>query len=213
MSTTLVRALADDPSTLSRDLGLGLVTRAARLVLFSGLNDELARQQDKWLEADLALQSLGMDPGVGQVEVTPVAPANFYEGPGKTLVKSPPSAFPNVNVMAYMTVASPSQAFDQAQSSDITLFIESMAISGPVDEGAARIHEAIVHRRIERMTEAVAAVIEANPTLLGTIHELRTPPRGGIGNNSWLNSTNEGAGDRYLWHGSRLQYTLTRHHS
>lgn len=212
-SEDMIQALVGNGPSLTSGIGFEPAGRALRLILLDQLNDEIAVQQALWMAADLKLQELGMDEGVGQVEVPPVPASNLHEGPKKSLIKAPPSAFPNVSAMAYVTVPAASQAFDQASSSEITLFVESMALSGPVAPGTETSHETIVHRRIQRMTEAVATVIERNPTLLGTVHGLRTPPRGGVGNNSWLNSNDEGAGEKYIWHGSRLQYTLTRHHS
>lgn len=202
-----------DPALLQDMIGFEPASRAARLVLFDQLNPEIDAMSSTWLDADSALQELGMDEGVGQVDVPHVLPANFHEGPHKSLIEASPEAFPNVSVMAYMTVPSASQFADQVDSSDITLFVEAMAITGPVPEGLEVAHESIVHRRIQRMTEAIANVIKRNKTLLGSVHDLRTPPRGGVGNSSWLRKTENGAGNRHIWHGSRLQYTLTRHHT
>jgi hypothetical protein len=162
-------------------IGFEPVTRAARLVLFQGLDDEIDRQ-----------------------------PENLHEGPHRSLLEQPIEAFPNCSVMAYVTIPSGEQ-FDQFDTSDITLFAETMVIAGPVPKGQEVPFETIVHRRIQRTTEAVNAVIKRSGTLLGTVNPIQSMPRGGIGNSSWLRPQEKGSGPRYLWHGSRLQYTLQRH--
>lgn len=208
-----IDALTGRGSSLEPGMGLEPSSRAARLILFQELNDEIDKVNERWSSADLAAQALGLDTGVGQVDVPHVADSNFYEGPLRSLIEAPPEKFPNVTVMAYMTMPAARQFADQVDSSTITMFVESMQISGPVPDGLDLEHEVIVHRRIQRMTEAVAAVIARNPTLLGTVHDLRTPAQGGVGNSSWLRRADNGAGPRYIWHGSRLQFTLTRHHA
>lgn len=202
-----------DPRAIQNGIGFEMISRATRVILMNQLNDEIDRQADIWKNPDLALQQFNRDEGVGQIDIPHVELANFHEGPHESLIQAPPEKFPNLSVMAYMAVPALSQAFDQAQSSEITIFVESMQITGPVLVDLETAHESIVHRRIQRMTEAVARVMERNLTLMGTVHELRTPPRGGIGKASWLRPKSSGSGPRFLWHGSRLQYTATRHHS
>lgn len=209
-AVTTLEALVANRGQLETMIGFEPVSRAARLVLYEGLNAEIASQQSRWMAADLELDRLGLDPGVGQVTVDPVPTANIFEGPHKSLVDSPIGRFPNISVMAYMTVPSPEQ-FDQFDTHDLTLFVESMAIAGPVVSGAETAYETIVHRRIQRMTEAAAAVIRRSGTLLGTVNPIQMPPRGGVGNASWLRPKEKGAGVRHVWQGSRLQYTLQRH--
>lgn len=213
MSLTAISAIPGAPTELQLGIGFELVGRAVRLLLLDGLNDEIDAQSRRWQSADSALQALGADEGVGQVDVPHVAPQNFHEGPHKSLIEAPPEMFPNVSVMAYAAVPAAQRSFDQVDSSEITLFVECMAISGPVSDGLEVAHESIVHRRIQRMTEAAGIVIERDRSLLGTVQALRTPPRGGVGNSSWLRPQKGGSGQKYIWHGSRLQYTVTRHHA
>lgn len=213
MSATAVlphEALIGNRDRLEPGIGWEPLTRAAAIMLHEHLNDAIDRESARWKLADLQLAALGIDEGVGQVEIPHVLPANIHPGPRRSLIEAPPTKFPNVSVMGYMSVPSSSQ-FDQFDTSDLTLFVESMAISGPVPDGLELVHETIVHRRIQRMTEAVAAVFRQNPTLYGTVLPAQMPPRGGIGNSSWLRRQDNGAGPRFLWHGSRLQYTLQRH--
>lgn len=208
-------AIVGNRPFLESMIGWEPVGRAARLVLLQNLNDEIARQQELWTAADTALDQLGLDPGVGVVAVTPVPTGNFHEGPHKSLIEGGPEMFPNVSVMAYVTIPSASQMFDQADSSDLTLFVETMAIAGPVtaDGSNKTAIETIAHRRIQRMTEAVNNVIRTSANLLGAVLPIQGQPRGGIGSASVLKSTQAGKGPQHIWHGSRLQYTLQRNAS
>lgn len=202
-------ALAGNRGFLEDQIGFEAVTRAARLVLVKDLNENIARQAERWLQEDLALQRLGLDPGVGQIEVHPIELANFHEGPHESLMAARPEAFPNVSVMAYVTTPSGEQ-FDQFDTSDLTLFVETQVIAGPVPQGQETAYETIAHRRIERTTEAVHATIKRSGTLLGAVDPPRLPPRGGIGPATYL-KRQDGNEPRSIIHGSRLQYTLQRH--
>lgn len=207
---TAFDAVIGNRGHLENLIGFEPVGRACRVVLLEGLNDEITRQQERWHAADLVLQELGLDEGVGQTAVQPVQPRNLFEGPHKSLLTSPPDRFPNVSMAAYI-VAPSGEQFDQFDTSDLTLFVENMAIAGPVQKDQETVFETIVHRRIQRMTEAVVATIRQSGTLLNTVNPIQVPPRGGIGNATWLGKPDKGAGPRYLWQGSRLQYTLKRH--
>lgn len=189
-------------------IGFEPLGRAARLVLLQGLNDQIDHQRDRWLAADLKMDTLGLDPGVGQTELPHVEPANLHEGPHESILAAGPGRFPNVSVMAYATVPSAFQ-LDQLDSSDLTLFAESFAMAGPVPEGSETIFETVVHRRIQRLTEAVHATLRSSMGLLGATLPMQQAPRGGVGSSSFLKSSSK-SGPRYLIHGSRLQYTLQR---
>lgn len=210
MTTLPIDALLGNRNFLEPIIGFEPVTRAVRLVLSQGLNDEIDRHAEAWMQQDLALQSMGFDPGVGQVEVEHVPDDHLHEGPHESLIEAPPEAFPNCTMMAYVSRPSGSQ-FDQFDNIDITLFIETMVIAGPVPEGQETAYETIVHRRITRTTEAVAATIRRSGNILGSVLPIQLPPVGAIGDATWLRRKDKGIpGPRYLWHGSRLQYTLQR---
>lgn len=211
--TTLTKALRGldigGVGMIGDTIGFEQIGRAARLLLVERLNDAMAEQEEKWLREDLALQELGLDPGVGQVEIETIPVDHFHEGPHKSFIDAPAEAFPNVSVMAYMTVPSPEQ-FDQHETVDITLFVETMVKAGPVPDGQETAFETIVHRRIQRTTEAVHSVIWNDKSLLGTVNPIRQMPKGGIGNQSWVRKQQTSSA-RHMWHGSRLQYTTDRH--
>jgi hypothetical protein len=205
----LSQALTGNRGLLEDQIGFETIGRAARLVLAQGVNEQIVKQSDRWGMEDLALQAMGMDPGVGQVDIDEVPIGHIHEGPHQSILLAPPEAFPCISVMAYVSVPSGEQ-FDQIDQSDITLFVETYCLAGPVPDGSDTAYETIVHRRIQRTTEAVHATLKSSPSLLGTTHPMSLPPRGGIGNASWLSRGDGGTGPRYLRHGSRLQYTLQR---
>jgi hypothetical protein len=191
-------------------IGWEPVSRAVKLLLSRDLAAELARQEGFWRTSDLQMQSLGFDPGVGQVELEPIPNSHLHEGPHESLLEAPAGAFPNVSIMAYLNVPSASQLFDVMDTSDLTLFVETMVKAGPVAPGTEAQFETIVHRRIQRTTEAVNNVIRRDATILGTVLPQQYPPRGGIGRQSWVKPSPSEGGERHIWHGSRLQYTLQR---
>lgn len=211
MTAVASHALVGNRGFVEAMIGFETVTRAMRLVMAQGLNAEIDRQSDKWRAADLELQALGFDPGVGQVTVEHVDPSHLHEGPHQSFLKAPPEAFPNVSVMAYLVVPTSTSGFgDQLDSSQLTLSVESMVKAGPVGDGLDTAFETIVHRRIQRMTEAVNAVMRRNPGLLGAVAPIQEPARGGIGQQSWVRREEKGSGPRFMWQGSRLEYTAQR---
>lgn len=203
-------ALIGNRNGLEALIGFEPITRAARLLLFDHLNDEIDSMQERWMMVDLGLDQMGLDPGVGQVELDHFEVENLHEGAHQSILTAPPEAFPNCSVMAYAATPSGEQ-YDQFDTSDIALFAETFVIAGPVPKGSDLVFSKIVNRRIMRTTEAVNNVLMAHKTFLGTTTPVQLPPRGGIVNSSWLKHKDGSSGPRYLVHGSKLQYTLQRH--
>jgi hypothetical protein len=208
--TALFQAALGNRAIPDASIGWEPVARAVRLILARDLDAEIDRQADQWAAADLQMQVMGFDPGVGQVDVEHVPIGHLHEGPHESLLDAPVSAFPNVSMNAYLNAPSGVQDHSYLTSSDITLYVETMVVAGPVVEGLETAFETIVHRRIQRTTEAINTVIQGDATLLGTVLPQQGPPRGGIGRQSWVKNDDDETGKRYLWHGSRLQYTLQR---
>lgn len=209
MTATAFDALVGNRGLGESLIGFEPITRAMRLIMSEYLNDEIDRQSGAWSTADLELQELGFDPGVGQVDVQHVPIENIHEGPHWSLLKAPPERFPAVVVMAPYAQPMTNGGFgDQFDSSNVVLAIESFAIAGPVAADMDVPFETIVHRRIQRMTEAVNAVMRRNKTLLGSVAPIQSPPIGGIGKQSWVKMAD--GRDRYIWQGSRLEYTSQR---
>jgi hypothetical protein len=191
-------------------IGFEPVTRSTRLLLARDLNTEIDQQSERWNQADLYLQQLGFDVGVGQIDIEHIPNDHIHEGPHESFLMAPAEAFPNISIMAYVTTPSPSQAYDTLDSHDLVLFVETMVRAGPVAVGTEVQFETIVHRRIQRTTESVNAVIRRDTTLLGSVSPQQLPARGGIGKQAWIQNVNNETGQRYMWHGSRLEYRLQR---
>lgn len=198
------------PEEITDDIGPELVNRAARLTLLVELNDQLAREAEKWEQSDLAIQELGMDVGVGVTELEPFAPANIHEGPHKSLIEAGPDDFPYVALGAHVAVPDGEGPFDQLNTYDITLMIEAWVKSGPVLEATRMFHETTVHRRCMRTIEAVKTVMSKSKNLHGTILPIELPPRMVIHDMTTVGGGQTGTGARYLQQGARLQYTLQR---
>jgi hypothetical protein len=205
---SVATALVGNTDLLEPGLGFEPVGRAAMLLLFDGLNQEIETQQERWSEQDLKLQELTSGT-VGQIDIEPIEGDHFFEGPHRSLVDAAPSAYPNVSVMGYSTQPKVTQ-YDQFDSMNMRLMVEVMVKAGPVPEGQEVDFETILHRRIQRTTEAVHIVVSSDRTLLGTVEPIQLPPRGGIAQQSWARREEKGRGPRYLWQGSRLEYALER---
>lgn len=207
--TELLQGLVGTSTFVEGAIGFEEVTRAAHVIMIQELNDALDTENERWKKADLELQELMGGEGVGQIDIEPIPLPNFHEGPHPSFLEAPPVFFPNVSVMAYAIQPDATNLFDQVDEVGMRLFIETIVKAGPVPEGSEAEFETIVHRRIERSTEAVHAVIRNNRTLRNTVQSIDRPPRGGIGQ-SWLRKEDKGRGPRWLMHGSRLEYQLQR---
>lgn len=208
--TVLTEAIAIDYINHRPEVGLGfgIVARAAQLLLIQNLNDEIDHQQDRYLSADLAFQTI-VGGGPGQTVLEHVAAANIYAGPHKSLLIAPPSYFPNVSVTAYRVTPRAAQS-DDVDDLDIRLAVEVMVKAGPITNLNAVDQETTLHRRIERTIEAADNVIRRDPTLIGTcVPGQDRPPIGAIGNQTDINQKSSSEPLHY-WQGGRLEYTIQR---
>lgn len=209
MSTTMIIGNRGPIESLQ---GFEVVGRAARLVVAEGINAEIDRQQQRWEQADLEFEAAGYDVGVRAMGLEHVPVENVFGGPHKSLVASPLARFPNVSMTAYATRPSAQDPLnDRMDVPEITLLVELMVKAGPVVSGQELLIESIVHRRVERTSEALLATIAKSKNLYGTVDTI-SQPRGGIVNASWTrNEDTEGeAGATYVLHGSRFTYALIR---
>lgn len=190
-------------------IGFEAVARSALKVLLTHLNDEIRTESEAWSAADLEWQVLRTG-GIGQIDLEIVEPINFHEGPHRSLLMAPPEAFPNVSVSA-ATIVPDTEQFDQFDVSSMRLYIETMVKAGPVADGSEIDFETIVHRRAQRTTEAVNRVVMRHFSALSPGQPQGLPPRGGLTPQAWVKKKEKGSGPRYLWQGSRLEYTLQRH--
>lgn len=202
--------LVGNTPLLDDAIGFEQVTRGALKLLIDNLNDEIADRQTRWAAADLEWQSW-TGSSVGQTDVDEIPLDHFHEGAHQTIIQAPVSQFPMVSAMAYL-IQPAAERFDQFDTATIRLFVEAMVHAGPVAEGSDVTFETIVHRKIERTTEAIAAVIRRDPTLCGTAKPgIERLPRGGIGAQAWVRREEKGKEPRHMWQGSRLEYTIQRH--
>jgi len=194
---------------LDSALGFEEATRGALKVLIDGLNDEIEARSERWSQADLEWQAF-VGGGIGQTDVPLVLPEHFHEGPHMSVMKAPPEDFPMVAVMSYFTQPV-SPRMDQVTSSNLRLAVEAYCITGPVADAAMSQHEAIVHRKVERTTEAINACLMRQRDLCGAVQPgITEGPRGGPGTQSFMRKEESGAGPQFIWQGSRLEYTLQR---
>ncbi len=194
-------------------IGLEVVGRAARLVLIEGLNGEIDRVQERWASADAIFEEAGHDVGVTEHGVDYVEGANIFQGPHKSLMAAPMTRFPNVSVTGYAMRPGPGDPMqDVHRLLEVGLLVEVCVAAGPVDDpdvGDSLFCETLVHRRIERTSEAVLATLGRRQDLLGTVLRLGEA-RGGIVDKSWTKKTAGGAGQTFILHGARFQYAPTR---
>lgn len=193
--------------------GFEVVRRAAQIVLIGELDAEITYQQERWRAADQELEAAGIDVGVLAQGIEYVAKENIIGGTHKSLINSPMNFFPNVSVNAFAIRPGPGdEQFDHGEVVEVTLLVEVTVKAGPVKRGEERLHLALVHRRIERTSEAVLRTIADSGNLLGAVDSI-THPRGGISASSWSRDEGEGRGATYMLHGSRFTYALTRRKS
>lgn len=129
---------------LTISIGLERIQRAVAVLMLENINDEIAAQNTLWTPRDADwLATVGRpDPGF---ELEEIQPQNIYSGTIPSLITSPPSAYPNLSVIAY--VASPVGISDDViEAYQITLALEFMVKSLDSEE--------VVNARIHRTLEA-----------------------------------------------------------
>ncbi len=192
-------------------VGFEVVGRAARLVVIDGINAQIDTVQERWRAADQIFEAAGHDVGIAAEGVESIASDNIFQGPHKSLLTSPISRFPNVTVVAYAARPGTSNPQnDVHRTLEISLLVELMVAAGPVDARGQLFFETLVHRRVERTTEAVLKTIGSSHNLLGAV-SLVGEPRGGIVNSSWTKKSEGGREETHVLHGARFQYALTRY--
>jgi hypothetical protein len=192
--------------------GFEAVGRAARLVISNSINNEIDRLQQVWSTADQEFEAAGFDVGVSAEGVEHISVENIFQGPHKSLAASPITRFPNVSVTAYATRPSAQDAqSDRIDVPELSLLVEVMVKAGPIVNGNDLLVDQILHRRVERTSEAVIAVIARSKNLYATVDSISLP-RGGIVNASWTrNEASEGeTGKTYVLQGTRFTYALIR---
>lgn len=195
---------------LGDELGLERFAREVLILMIDNLETELGVQDAKWVTLDQELAvKLQMD--YVPCNSDPVLPRNFVMGHKPSLIEAPIEKYPNLAVMSYESFPSPDQG-DQYFGVTNTLFIESMVIDGPYDQGSPGVFdeygEDLVNKKVQRMNEAIHAIICANRTLGGYAFEITNPPRSRISDCFRRRDINSGAD--YYWQMTRLEYNINK---
>lgn len=193
---------------LTASVGLELVQLEAFAVLYENLNDALEQSQARGDAVEARLEELfgeAPDPVVLElVDKTPRASdpgGNFYLGHRASLINAPIEQYPNVSVVADDITPDPLLDFDQGSAYRDRLRIEFMVKS--------IVGEDEVNKRVQRMLDAINAVMMSNRSLNGVVPEGLTLSRGFIGN-VFPREAQTSYGDRWFWQGGRLDYVVTK---
>lgn len=137
---------------LTIDIGLERIQRALALLMAQNINDEIDIQETLWSGRDASwFAAMGRtDPGY---TIEPILVDNIHSGTIPSLINSPPTAFPNLCVIAYNAVPmGPND--DWMERYNITVTLEFM-VKSLTDED-------LVNARIQRTLEAGHAVLTSD---------------------------------------------------
>lgn len=197
------------PLLLGNELGNERIYREALVILAGSLNAELDVQDAKWttLDQELAAQL--------QIQYTPcnstkVEPSNFYSGHVPSLIYAPVSKYPNISVMSDQVIPT-NFGGDHYGTTRLPLIVEALIIDGPysVENAFNRIGEELCNRKVQRMAEAIHAVIGDNPTLNGLVQPIVDEPRV-IWSECFRRSEETTHGADYYWQGVNLTYQIDK---
>lgn len=183
----------------SQSLGLENAARGVLLVLLSDLNDEIDAQEALWGVRDselAAARTVVYHP----VHLEHVRSENFYLGHIPPLIDAPADSYPNVACMGFRATPLDSP-FDQDVSSwNNRIFVEAMVKSKHDQQEC--------YARLMRTADAVAVVIQRDPTLGGTHHGLQSPAEVLI-SDVFRMRDEDNAGPKFWWQAARLEYEFT----
>ena len=140
-----------------------------------------------------------------------IPPERMYLGHVPSLITADINLYPNISVMPFISRPGGDQSIDLYHGNVATVFIEILAKAGPYpanDESPA-VGEDLVNRRTQRITDAVVAVLNRNPTLNGLVARIPTPPSVEISDVFGKHQERD-RGPRYWWQGSRIEHRVER---
>lgn len=192
-------------------LGLERLGRECLVVLMSGMDAELERQQTDWagLDEDLA--------GFREVDYVPItleqiAPQDFHLGHRPSLINAPIERYPNISTMAYRSTESPFNTLDHIDSSMLTLMVEAMVKAEPQDQsGNVEIEleaQDLCNRRIQRLTDGIVTCLLQNKTLNGMVPEIGTPRV--VITDVFTRRDKTSHGQKWFWQGSRVEFPIQK---
>lgn len=181
-------------------LGLGLMSRAAKIILVQRLNASIAVENDYWVSLD---EELAVIEGgeYTPVVIETVEPTNFYLGHNPSLVLAQVDKYPNVAVDADRAGSSGNDDLDQGSMFGVSLYIEFMVRSEKDEEE--------VSDRAMRMLDAINAVMMSNKTLGGTTHEIGETPIAQL-SDVFVRNADAFYGKDWFWRGGRIEYTVEK---
>jgi hypothetical protein len=137
---------------LTVDIGLERIQRGLAAYVATNINDAIDEQNSVWIPRDAAwFAHMGRpDPGM---ELEYIAIENVYSGTIPSLITSPPSAYPNLSVMAYHAVPV-GQSDDWMEHYLCTVSLDFMVKSLRSEEA--------VNARIQRTLEAGHSVLTSD---------------------------------------------------
>jgi hypothetical protein len=190
----------------------GLQDQMCRIMI-EELNDEIAEIDAAREQADQDLyEVLGL---TVTLPITCEPVVLFHPGHRPSLIQAPKEMYPNLSVMAYRDVTRQSND-DDGSWHDTTVSIETMvkAIALPEGEKFTRENQAaeeLVNRRVQRTAKAIHNVSLRDRTLGGFLvgTHLGDTPNRNIGD-VFVRRDKDGTGDRWLWQGARLDYSIVR---
>lgn len=189
--------------TSSSIIGLEQIQREAFFTLFDGLNNAIAQ-----MEADMHTSDQEFATRTGreyvEINIEPVADAEFYEGHRPSLINSPVENYPNCSVWcASGRVSDDSDVMDHTDIFVNELFIELMVKASPA-EG-----EEFVNKRCIRTAEAAHFCLMRNQTLDGIITAFTAMPTVNL-SEVFKRQDSTGYGQEYFWQAARLDYMILK---
>lgn len=185
---------------LTVNLSTGKIERAALKVLYDGLNDKIEAMEATWANADADFyESIGRQDPVFTIEK--IEADNFYAGHVPSLIEAPIDRYPNCSTICYF--GRPQQSPDDlGEIYHLVLRVEIMARSEREEEE--------VNARLERMLEAVHAVILADSDIGGTAMRIQGAPAQEKGD-VFVRRQEAGMGPRWFWQGGALEYIVHKY--
>lgn len=204
--------------TVTDDLGLELVQRAAFVQLVQNVPARVTKQQADWDARDMQLATImreALNPTILEIPDE----SDFHEGINPAILDAPMDRFPNVSVLCFAGSADPIEQFDQFDTYALTLQIETVVRAGPIndDNDFDAINETskLVQRRCHRFTAAIVQAISADRTLGGMVLPIRRPPNVTESNIIRRKADSEkggrASGPAWFLQGSRIIYTVSKH--
>lgn len=179
---------------------MGLLTRAAKIILIQELNAAIAAENAYWVPLDEELATLeGID--YAPMVIESVETTNFYLGHNPSLILAPVDKYPNVAVDADRAGSSGNDDIDQGSMFGVSLYIEFMVKSEKDEEE--------VSDRAMRMLDAINAVMMSNKTLAGATHEVGETPIAQL-SDVFVRSGDTSYGKDWFWRGGRVEYTVDK---